>query len=209
MRLTVLAVAALTVYVILAARAGRRRATTPEGRRAISAWLLYTTLVVGAIGTLQIDLWPFSAWPLVAAVAGPRTQLARMVAVGVSGREYDIDFRVWQPLIIEELLGWTTGRLRTLPREARDDAGQYLLATVERGVAEVSAGRPAGYLDRWLGPLAAPSFLLHPRIWNTPRDVPPESLIGLRLYNESWDIDARARGDMAMERTLLYEYSRR
>jgi hypothetical protein len=209
MKPTVLAVAVLTAYVILAARAGRRSATTSDGRRAISTWLLYTTLVVAAIGTLQFDLWPFSAWPLVAAVAGPKTQLARMVAVGVSGREYDIDYRVWQPLIVEELLGWGTGRLRVLPPDAREDAGRYLLAAVERGAGEVRAGRPAGHLDRWLGPLAAPSFLLHPRIWNTPRDVPPEPLIGLRLYNESWDIEARARGDMAIERTLLYEYSRR
>lgn len=209
MRPTALAVAVFAAYVILAARAGRRSATTPDGRRAISTWLLYTTLVVSAIATLQIDLWPFSAWPLVAAVAGPKTQLSRMVAVGVSGREYDVDFRVWQPLIIEELLAWGTGRLRALPPEARDDAGRYLLAAVERGVSEVSAGRPAGHLDRWLGPLAAPSFLLHPRIWNTPRDVPAEPLIGLRLYNESWDIEARAHGDMASQRTLLYEYSRR
>ena len=79
---------------------------------------------------------------------------------------------------------------------------------VERGVSGSARAAP-GHLDRWLGPLAAPSFLLHPRIWNTPRDVPPEALIGLRLYNESWDIEARAHGDSTAERTLVYEYVRR
>jgi hypothetical protein len=210
MRLTALAVAVFAAYLVLAARAGRRSATTRDGRRAISTWLLYTMTVIGAIGALQqIELWPFSAWPLVAANAGPRTQLSRMVAVGRSGHEYDIDYRVWQPLIVEELIAWSTGRLRTLPPASRDDAGRYLLAVVERGASEVGSRRPPGHLDRWLGPLAAPSFLLHPRIWNTPRDVPPEPLIGLRLYRESWDIEARARGDNTMERTLLYEYVRR
>src|SRR3954462_9250774 len=123
MRPTALAVAVFAAYVILITRAARRSATTSDGRRTITTWLLYTTLVIFAVATLQIDLWPFSAWPLVAAVAGPRTQLSRMVAVGVSGREYDVDFRVWQPLIIEELLGWGTSRLQALPPEARDDAG--------------------------------------------------------------------------------------
>ena len=123
-------------------------------------------------------------------------------------REHHVDYRAWEPLIIEELLAWAGRGLLTLPREQQERAAEHLLGLVEQSMARVAAGGRPGVLRNRLGSLAAPSFLLHPAIWNQPSDL-PSSVAGLRLYRERWNLDERLHDPAAVRRTLVFEYLRR
>jgi hypothetical protein len=192
-------------FAVLGIAAAVTRA--PIRRRALlNLFIAYTLVVSFGAGFSQREVWPFSAWPLVAGkVPTPVTQ-PRIVAVDATGREHDIDHRAWGPLVFQELLGWEEKSFMRLDPEARARAAAYLLRTVEESRAAFAAGEPALRNRRFLGPLAAPYFLGHPDRWIPGGPVPAGPFVGLRFYRESWDVEERLLDPARVQRTLAYEY---
>jgi len=197
----VLAPLAFAAFVLLGLLARR-------GPRWTQAFLLCAVLVSSAPGLLQLDAWPFAAWPLVAGTAPARARFPRLVAVDATGAEHEIDYRAWQPLSVDELYAWLDLRFPTLPPGDRHEAAAWLLRRAEAGRGAARTGATIG-TGNWLGPLAAPSFQLHPALWRTPEDAPSQPFVGLRLYRESWTVGERLRTDAAPERRLRFEHLER
>lgn len=180
-----------------------------SGKRALNLFLLWAVGSSLFAGLSQHDLWPFAAWPIKALIPAPSAALHRIVCVDARGQEHRVDYRAWQPFGVDELHPWMIFRFSDLPPEGQDQAAAYLIELAERGRRRARDGRGVGYFDRWLGPATAPYFMLHPRLWRTPADVPPEPFVGLRVYWEGWSLAERRRDAGAVERELLYEYPRR
>jgi hypothetical protein len=203
--------ACITGYIALGLFAAWRAHASPgpAARRAVNAFLLYTLAAGFGAGLLQKDLWPFSNWPLVAAVHEPYVRHFRLVAVDRVGGEHDVDYRAWQPFVSDELLAWAQRPMFDLEPADRERAAEYLLTLAEAGRQAARRGERVGYFDRLWGPLAAPYFLLHPKLWSTPATTPAEPLVALRLYQETWNLDDRRKNPSAVQRTVIYEYRAR
>lgn len=187
------------------------RAGTDVGRRrrAVSAFLLYGLGASFGAGLTQNDAWPFSKWPMAGGLADPTATNTRIVAVDAEGTERAIDYRAWQPLGFDELNPWIHRTYPRLPRPAQDRVAAYLLDLAERSRLRARSGEGVGYFDRFLGPLTAPYFDLHPKIWSGPAGAPPRPFVRLRVYRESWNQEERRRDPGRIERVLLHEYSQR
>lgn len=191
--------AALSVLVL-----ERKR---PSARRAgVSAFLLYYLAASFGAGLSQRDAWPFSKWALAATPAVASVTSTRIVGVDSAGREHEVDHRAWEPVAADELLPWMQIVFPVLSRREQDRVAAALLVDAERARQQARAGRGPGYLHRFLGPLAAPRFLLHPRLWSAPSTVPSLPFVGVRVYTESWGVEDRARDPRALARSLAYEY---
>ncbi len=198
---TYLAIGLFTVW--------RVRGGAANGRAAVNLFLIYTLAVSFGAGLLQRELWPFSTWPLIAAIHGPVAHKTRLVAVDAGGHERTVDFRAWQPFVYEELLAWVDKQLPLLSPPEQDEAGAYLVQLAERGREAARAGQPIGTFDRRLGSFRLPYFLLHPRAWTSPADAPADAFVGVRFYHETWNLEERRLDPGAFQRTLVYEYPRR
>jgi len=169
------------------------RLVGPQRRRAaVSALLAYTLAASLGAGLGQRDAWPFSAWPLAANLLDPTLTYDVLVAVDAQGREHDVDFRAWRPLGFDEQLSWVQQELPKLDAPARGRVAADLLARAER--CRQQAQRGQGCARDRLGPLTAPDFLLHPRLWSDPAAVPPEPFVELRLYHETLRLAAPSQG---------------
>jgi hypothetical protein len=191
--------------VALAWRLAGRRRDQPGRRARVSGFLLFALLASFGPGLSQRDAWPFSSWPLAANAPGHSVTYSTVSAVDAQGREHAVDYRAWQPLGFDELLSWIQLEFPKLPPGERNEAARHLLALAEAARARAAARGRVGYFDRLLGPLAAPDFLLHPRLWRASR-VPAEPFVGLRVFSETLMLDAPARGGGVVRRTLDYEY---
>lgn len=174
------------------------------GRLVLNAFIAYTLALSFAAGFKQQEVWPFSAWPLVAARAPTTITQPRVVAVDVDGKEHEIDHRAWGPIVFQELNGWHDKYFFRLEPAARERAAAYLLGVVEGNRKRWAAGKPEPYWTRYLGPLSAPLFLGHPNHWD--ERVPAKPFVGLRHYRETWDVDERLRDPSRVTRVLRYEY---
>jgi hypothetical protein len=193
-------------FVALGLLAASSTARRRDDRRAVNLFIAYILLVSFAAGFAQRDAWPFSTWPLVAGtVARPITQ-PRIVAIDAQGAEYEIDYRAWEPLELEELIAWKQAHFVQLDRASQDSVAGYLLGVVERARRQWAAGERVHDFDRYFGPLSAPLFLGHPATWETEAGVPKEAFVGLRFYDETWDVEERARDPSKVTRRLVYEY---
>lgn len=175
-------------------------------RRLVNVFLVYTIVLGLGAGLSQREVWPFSTWPLVAALVPPTVTHPRIVAIDGEGQEYPIDYRAWAPIEIDELLGWEGKYFFGLDRAAQDRVGAYLLGIVERNREQWSAGKPVPYFERYLGPLSTPFFLGHPEHWTIGAGVPAQPFRGLRLYHELWNVEERWRDPGKVVRQLAYEY---
>jgi hypothetical protein len=178
-------------------------------RRLTNVFLLVVLFVSFGAGLTQHQLWPFSSWPVLAFPgpgSGKYSALPRIMGVDADGNEYDIDYRAWQPLELEELLSWIRLNVAGLDPAARDRVGAYLLgrANLAREQASSSAGVP--YPNRWFGRLTAPTFMLHPAIWSRPGSVPHKSFTELRIYEERWNPDERSQDPRKVARVLVFDY---
>jgi hypothetical protein len=128
------------------------------------------------------------------------------MGVDSNGNEYDIDYRAWRPLGLEELLSWINLHFARLDPAARDRVGAYLLgrSNLARAQALSSAGLP--YPNRWFGPLTAPTHMLHPAIWSRPESVPRNSFVELRVYEETWNVEERSLDPRKVTRVLVFDY---
>jgi hypothetical protein len=177
-------------------------------RRFVSLFLAYALAASFAAGLSQKDAWPFAKWPMAGGRAAPEGSNVRIVAVDEDGVERGIDYRAWQPMAFDELVPWMHRTFARLPRAAQDRVAAHLLAVAESARAKARAGGSPGYLDRYLGPLAAPEFDLHPRTWSRPQAVPPRRFVSLRVYRETWNQEERRRDPSRVTRALLYESPR-
>ncbi len=193
-------------FVLGALWASRATAGTGSGRRRVSLLLVYACAASFGVGLTQRDLWPFSSWPLVAGRIGPFVTHPRLVAVDAAGAEHDVDYRAWEPISLDELNAWVEQELMRLPPSGRDSALAHLLRLAESGRARAAAGGSPGDQARLLGPLTAPLFLLHPRRWDDPAEVPRASFVALRYYRESWQLERRARDRSAVTRRLAWQF---
>jgi hypothetical protein len=188
--LDLLAAGAFLGFAALAAGAS----LVPAARRraAVSALIAYTLAVSLGAGLVQRDAWPFSAWPLAANLLDETLTYDVLVAVDAGGREHDVDFRAWRPLGFDEQLSWVQQELPRLDPAARRRVAADLLARAER--CRQQARRGQGCARDPLGPLTAPDFLLHPRLWSDPAAVPAQPFVALRLYHETLRLAPPGRG---------------
>jgi hypothetical protein len=177
-----------------------------DRRGLVNVFLVYTLVLGLGAGLSQREAWPFSTWPLVAGLVPPTVTQPRMVAIDTEGREYPIDYRAWAPFEMDELVGWQGKHFFQLDRAAQDRVSAYLLGIIEGNRQRWAAGKPEPYLDRYFGPLSAPLFLGHPEHWTKGTGVPTQPFRGLRLYNESWNVEERWRDPTKVVRQLAYEY---
>ena len=193
--------AALLVALAERGRVGPRR-------RFVNTFLAYAVLASFAAGLSQRDAWPFSKWPMAGGRAEREYSAIRIVGMDADGVEHRIDYRAWQPMAFDELMPWMHRTFPRLPAAAQDRVAAYLLEKAESSRRRAQSGGSAGYLHRYLGPLAAPEFDLHPRPWSSPGAVPARPFVGLRVYRETWNQEERRRDPTSGRRQLLHEYRR-
>jgi hypothetical protein len=191
------------LFAILGVAAGLGHGR-PHGRKILNGFIAYTLLLSFAAGFTQHEVWPFSAWPLVAGRAPSTITQPRVVAVDRDGVEHEIDHRAWGPIVFQELNGWHDKHFFRLEPAARERAAAYLLGVVEGNRQRWAAGTPEPYWTRYLGALSAPLFLGHPSHWDA--GVPQKAFVGLRHYRETWDVNERLRDPRRVTRVLRYEY---
>jgi hypothetical protein len=177
-------------------------------RRYVNLFLGYAVAISFAAGLSQRDAWPFSRWPMAGGRAEAEYSAIRIVAVDEDGLEQGVDYRAWQPMAFDELMPWMHRTFPRLPRASQERVVAYLLEKAEAARRKARAGEGAGYLDRVLGPLAAPEFDLHPRPWSRPEAVPARRFVSLRVYRETWNQEERRRDPSRVARRLLYESPR-
>ena len=177
-------------------------------RRFVNAFLLYALAASFGAGLSQRDAWPFAKWPMAGGRAEAEADTIRIRAVDASGAEHAVDYRAWQPMAFEELIPWMHRAFARLPPAAQDQVAAHLLEKAEGARRRAAAGDGAGYLDRFLGPLAAPEFDLHPRLWSSPAWVPAQPFVGVRVYRETWNQEERRLDPSRFRRLLLYETRR-
>jgi len=180
-------------------------------RRLTNAFLLLALIISLVPGLTQRNMWPFSSWPVLAMPMRSATRdfpTPRIMGVDADGQEYDIDYRAWQPLSVEELISWLNFHFFRLEPRAQDHVGGYLLERSNQ--ARERALSPAGlaYPNRWLGPFTAPTHMLHPAIWSHRGNVPRTSFVRIRIYEESWNLEARRLDPAKITRVLAYQYPR-
>jgi hypothetical protein len=177
-------------------------------RRLVSAFLAYAILASFGAGLSQKDAWPFAKWPMAGGRAEAMGDTIRIVGVDTAGAEHAVDYRAWQPMAYEELIPWMHRTFPRLPPAAQGAVAAHLLEKAEAARRAGAAGNRIGYLDRYLGPLAAPEFDLHPRLWPSPASVPPRPFVAVRVYRETWNQEERLRDPSRVTRRLLYETTR-
>jgi hypothetical protein len=191
----------------LLVRLSERQRIGPR-RRFVNIFLLYAIAASFGAGLSQKDAWPFAKWPMAGGRAEPLGSAIRIVAVDEDGIEQGIDYRAWQPMAFDELVPWMHRSFPRLPRASQDRLVAYLLEKAESARRRASTGEGVGYLQRFLGPLAAPEFDLHPRSWSAPGQVPPRPFVALRVYRETWNQEERRRDPTRVTRQLVYESPR-
>lgn len=176
-----------------------------RSRRTVSALIAYCLAVSFGAGLTQHDAWPFAKWPMAGGRADARASNTRVVGLDAAGGEHAIDYRAWQPLGFDELIPWMHLTFPRLSRPEQDQAAAFLLGVAEGARQRALAGGGVGRFHRFLGPLSAPYFDLHPRLWPAGR-IPTAPLRGLRVYQESWSQEERRRDPARVDRSLVYEY---
>lgn len=180
-----------------------RGGASEEARKKRVRWFVVIACLISlGAGATQRDWWPFSAWPLIAGELKKSVIHPRLVAVDENGAEVAIDFRALQPFEFDELMSWLNARFEKLDEGSRQQAMQYMLSLVHQGQGRMREGKSAGYFNRYLGPVTAPYFLLHPALW-TSAQYPQQTLTRLRFYREEWTLGDHVR---TLHRVLVYEY---
>lgn len=191
---------------------GRCALLRQSDRAAVNVFLCVALFVSTAAGLSQHDMWPFSSWKMMTGLTPPATPtLPTLTIVGVefSGAEQEVDYRAWKPLSPEELDSWLRHAFFRLDPIARSHIGSYLLDRANEARQEALSAGGLTYSNRWLGPLTAPTHLLHPKIWSQVEKVPPTPFVALRIYEDSWNLEERLLHARQVTRVLAFEYPSR
>ena len=94
-------------FVVLGLIAAYSTRQKGDNHRLVNLYIVYTLALGLGVGLPQRhDVWPFTTWPLVAALVPPIVTHPRIVALDGDSREYPIDYRALGPLEYDELLAW-------------------------------------------------------------------------------------------------------
>ncbi|MFQ5702928.1 MAG: hypothetical protein ACE5HT_02790 [Gemmatimonadales bacterium] len=190
------------------ARRGSMHLAERNRKFGVNVFLVYLLLASFSAGILQKNAWPFADWPLIAGKIPEDISQYRIMVVDSTDREFDIDYRAWEPLVFRDFAQWFVVKAPKLAASERAKASQYLLDRLEVARIRSKKGERVGTVIRVLGPFSAPYFLLEPKIWSDPDSVPRHQLIGLRVYFYEWNLLDRARDPSAFRRSLFYEFRR-
>lgn len=193
----------------LIATAGQRWAAEPTRRSLTNLFIGIVLFVTFGAGFSQRDMWPFSSWAMMVGLTPPATRslpTLRIVGVDANGNEYDIDYRAWHPLSLEELYTWMGRHFFKMGPVSQDHVASYLLQVANHGRERALSQGSLGLSNPWLGPLTAPTHVLHPAIWSHADAVPRNPFVGLRIYQESWDLETSESAPTKNMRALAYEY---
>ena len=176
-------------------------------RERLTSGLLLTTLVISfTAGMAQRSLWPFDSWRMFVGIAPAEFEGLAILGVDVDGREHRIDVRAWEPLSWEELTSWLT--IGGFQSPVMDETAAYLLERANAARERAVVGRPVGRRERILGPLAAPTHFLHPKVWSNSAAVPSKPFVRIRFVQEKWNVELGREDPSLVERTLVYEFPR-
>ena len=145
-------------------------------------------------GFAQRELWPFATWKLMADISTADVRVRALVCADSAGNSFAVDHRAWAPLTEEELFSWSWNRLTLLDTAKQSVVAVALVAQVESARQRARLGLDPAARPSILGPIAAPSHLLHPRLWTGPHDTPVTSCVALRLVERRWNVDSAAAG---------------
>lgn len=193
----------------LAVAAGQKWAAEPTRRFLTNIFIGIVLLVSFAAGLSQRDMWPFSSWTMMVGLTPPATRslpTLRIVGVDANGNEHEIDYRAWNPLSLEELYAWQNRHFFKMDLASQDLVASYLLQLSDQARERAISQGGLKFPHRWLGVLTAPTHVLHPAIWSAADGVPRDRFVGLRIYQESWDLEASQPAPVKNARVLAYEY---
>jgi len=193
----------------LVVAAGQRWASEATRRSLTNLFIGIVLFVSFASGLSQRDMWPFSSWTMMVGLTPPAARslpTLRIVGVDANGNEHEIDYRAWNPLSLEELYAWLNRHFFRMDAVSQDRVASYLLQLSNHARERAISQGGLHFPNRWLGPLTAPTHMLHPAIWSHADGVPHNPFIGLRIYQESWDLEVGASAPAKSQRVLAYEY---
>lgn len=193
-------------FVVTVMLAATRRGS-PSSRKFVNLLLAYAACAGLAAGLLHREAWPFSRWLVFAYPEVPHSALQLRV-YDRNAVEYDVDPRALEPFTPIELYSWLDSRFPRLSAAQQDEAAAYLLRLAEEGRLRAVHGERVGRFERYFGRAAAPSHFLFVRSWEQGVALPKGSFVGLRIYEDSWDVQERARDPQAFRRKLLYQFPR-
>lgn len=199
--INVAATICFAAFVLLALVAWRGGSSRRSARPLIAGAV---TLIL-AVGIAQYDLWPFSAWPLIALYHPPEAKHIRLACIDDRGAEHPVDSRAVAPISYLELMSWADGVFPRLPLNQQREAAQWIVDRLETSRRRIAATGEYPRAAAPLGPLTSPFFIFAPRLWMD-GGMPSRPIIGVRLYRDSWNLEERAKNDAAITRALLYEY---
>lgn len=178
--------------------------SAPARRRGQTLLILYVVGLSLAVGLSQKDAWPFSPYPVLAEDATRSSTLERVVvaAVDEAGREWAVDPMAWSPLPSKKVTDWIRTVYPRLSPAQKREAERFLLDRAEAARGDARAGTRLGY-RRLLGPLAAPSWLLH-----RPAPPAPQPFVALRAYRIRWQAREVLADPDRVERQLLFDTAR-
>ena len=194
-------------FVVASYRTSRLAAGAVDRRRYTNAFIALALILSFSAGLLQRDFYPFCQWPLVAGVLPDGVFSPRIALVASDGTEHDVDYRIWVPLAIDELNAWIDGRFQSLSSRDRREVAAWLLQHADSARRAILANGRVTELGS-LGPISAPYFLQHKRIWSDVREAPTYPFVAIRFYRDRWSIAGRARG-LPIRHDLFYEYDTR
>jgi hypothetical protein len=178
--------------------------SAPARRRGQTLLILYVLGLSLAVGLSQKDAWPFSPYPVLAEDATRSSTLERVVLVGVdgAGREWAVEPMAWSPLPSKKITDWMRTVYPRLGPAQQREAERFLFERAEAARRQALAGTWLGH-RRLLGPLAAPSWLVH-----RPAPPAPEPFVALRGYRIRWQAREVLEDPHGVERELLFDTAR-
>ena len=202
-----LAAGLFCIFAWAALLAARTSGDAAVRRRTTTAFIGLALVLSFGAGLLQRDFYPFCPWPLVAGVLPDTVGSPRLAAVTDDGMEHRIDYRAWMPLPIDEFNSWIDARFEHLTLDDQRAAAAWLLRHADSARARARAAGGIGELGA-LGPLSAPFFLQHERLWSSAVAVPARRFVAIRFYRDRWSIRGREHG-APKSHHLFFEYDSR
>jgi hypothetical protein len=176
----------------------------PDDRRRATIFIGFVLIACAAAGVTQVEAWPFTTWALVHHVRSPEMTSWEMQACDETGRFFDVDPRVLQPMQPEEFGAWLFAHRERLSNEERERVLDELLQRAEEGRRQFLKGRFPP--NDWLfGNLSAPAHFRARRLWHTAADVPQGPFMRLRIVGLHWDVDERERDPHAVRVDVMME----
>jgi hypothetical protein len=155
------------------------------------------------------SIMPFRSYSLYSTGAPKSVSHAEIVMVDTGGREYPVDFRVWQPFIPRVFNGLLWGAFREpRPEGEAEQLARVLLSRTRVALKQHrERGEFRGFDAYLLGSLSMPQHQTPARCWERGAALPPPSGITMvRIYRIDFDSAERARDPSSYKRTLLFEF---